>query len=178
MSITIVATVGSATANSFVTETEFAAYAATRLNILAGTTVSGSSCTEAEKKALIEATREVSGVTYRGNQTDDAQALSWPRINVVNPDASSSYTEYDDDVIPQRVKDAACEYALEFLKAGTTDIAVPASTDGVISKTVGPLSTTYADPSKRRSGVSRYPRVLQRLSPLLGIGSGQVRLVR
>jgi hypothetical protein len=77
------------------------------------------------------------------------------------------------------VKDATCELALEFLKAGTTDIAAQDTKQNVIQKTIGPISTTYSDPSQRAVGLARYPRVMALLAPLLdGIGSNQVRLTR
>jgi hypothetical protein len=172
MAVTLDATVGGASANVYVTVVEADAYLEARLNSSAWTG------TEPKKIALVEATREVSLARYQGNVAADTQALTWPRTGVVDPDATSSYTEYASDVIPQRVKDATCELALEFLKAGTTDIAALDSKQNVIQKTVGPLSTTYSDPSQRATGIARYPRVMKLLSPLLAVGVGQVRLTR
>lgn len=177
MTITIVADVGSASANSFVTVDEADAYLATRLNSSAWTG------TEPKKQALCEATRDISAIVYQGWRVNDAQALSWPRFQAPNPDASGSLgyatyaTYYLETMIPQRIKDATCELALEFLRAGTSDIVGADSTVGVIERTVGPLTTRW-QPGQRVTGLARYPRIMKLIGPLLSIGSGQVRLVR
>ena len=57
MTISIDATAGGASANSYVTEAEQILYMATRLNASAWTTVEGTSCTDTEKQAMVEATR-------------------------------------------------------------------------------------------------------------------------
>ena len=186
MAITIVATAGSGTANSFVTESEVIAYMATRLNNSAWTTVTGSTCTEDEKKALIEATRELSALNYIGERVDGTQALSWPREDAQNPDSpgidsmgGETLGDFDSDEIPQRVKDATCELAFQFLKQGTADVAALDATIGVLSETVGPLSTTYADPSQRAQGLARFPRVMNYIRPLLKKGAtGGLTMVR
>ena len=176
MSLTITATAGSASANSFVTEAEVIAYMATRLNASAWTTVTGATCTEDEKKALIEATREISTLAGRcwiGQRTDSTQALAWPRFDAVNPDdPTQSY--FDTTEIPQRVKDATCELAFQFLKAGTTDVAAADASAGIKRKQVDVLATEYLDPRERPDGLARYPRVLGYLAPLSTVASGPV----
>lgn len=190
MSIVIVATPGSGTANSFATETQFIAYAATRLNVPAGTTVSGSACTETEKKALIEATRELTVMNWSGDRVDTTQALSWPRQYAYNPDLpysaravsltlTTSEAFYDTDVIPQRVIDATCELALQFVKAGTTDIASADDSLGLTALSVGSISLDFAQPFERAQGLSRYPRVLALITPLLDASiTGGLTVVR
>lgn len=179
MTIAIDASVGGQSSNSFVTEAVAIVFAATRLNLVGWTTISGSACTEDEKKALIESTRELSALIYQGYRTDATQAQAWPRQLAMNPDAGSSYyTLYDSSVIPQRVKDATCELAFEFLKAGTTDIATLDDNLAVLRKKVDVLETDYAAPSQRAQGLARFPRVMRLITPLLGIGAGQVRMVR
>lgn len=186
MTISIVATAGSASANSFVTETEFIAYAATRLNVVSGTTVSGSTCSENEKKAMIEATRELTRLLWEGSRTDATQALAWPRAFALDPDKPSvtllgdiAQLYFDDDELPQRVKDATIELALEFLKAGTTDLAAQDAKQNVVQKTVGPISTTYSQPYERTQGIARFPRVLSLVGPLLNTtASGGLEMVR
>jgi hypothetical protein len=172
MTITLVETSGATNANTFVSLADADAYMAQRLNASAWTV------DESKKAALIEATRELCNVTYQGYRAATAQALAWPRTDAPNPDGSTDSTLFDSTVIPQRVKDAACELALEFLKAGTTDVAALPSTAGVIEKTTGPLTTRFADPSHVASGLDRYPRVTALIQPLLGIGAGQFRLTR
>jgi hypothetical protein len=184
VAITIVATVGSASANSYVTEAEFIARAATRLNVPSGTTVTGSTCTETEKAALIEALRELEVLPWIAGRTDGTQALAWPRLYAENPDAPSLFGSvsatdfwYDDDAIPQRVKDAQIELAFEFIRAGTTDLAAADPNAGVIEKTVDVLTTRW-QPHQRPTGLGRFPRIQALLGPLLRTGAGALEIVR
>lgn len=179
MTLVVNAAVGDPAANSFVLESEAIAFAATRLNLIGWVTLAGTTCTQTEVQALMESTREMSALLYQGYRASSTQALSWPRELAVNPDMTSSYYAlYDDNVIPQRVKDATCELAFEFLKAGTTDIATLDSGLDVVERQVGPLRTRYAAPSQRAQGLARFPRVVRLISPLLAVGIGQARLVR
>lgn len=177
MSLAITADAGNATANSFVTEANAIAFAATRLNLSGWVTVSGSACTELEKQALVEATRYLSALGFQGTRASDTQALAWPRIGAPNPDASFC-AEFDVTVIPQRVQDATCELAIAFLAAGTSDLAALDPKDGVILKTIDVITTQWANPTQRAQGLDRYPRVTRLIKPLLSMASGQVRLVR
>jgi hypothetical protein len=110
--------------------------------------------------------------------------LSWPREYAIDPDVPApsllgdiAELYFDDNVIPQRVKDATMELALEFLKAGTTDIAGTDTTVGVINKTIDVISTTY-DPYMRAQGLVRFPRVLGLIAPLLDAASSGTEMVR
>ena len=176
----IVSTAGSASANSFVTEDEFSSYIETRLNSSAYSSAS----TTDKQKAIIEATRDLSDLQYYGERVDGTQALSWPRSYAPNPDApvidtvlGDTLADFAEDEIPQRVKDATCELALQYLKAGTTDIGAADSNLAVIQKTIGPISTTYAEPSKKPQGLSRYTRVMSRIGVLLK-GNGGLKVTR
>lgn len=169
MAITVVATVGSASANSFATAAEMATYMEGRLNDSAYTSADADDV----NRALVEATRELSARMWRGRRVDETQALSWPRQWVVDPD-SPNYDYFDTDVVPQRVKDATCELAFQFLKAGTTDVAALDSTITVKRKKVGPLETEYAEPFQRPKGLARYPSVTRYLWGLLEGSSGPV----
>lgn len=173
MTITIDATVGGAAANSFVTAAEATAYLANRLN---ASTYWTDGTLDDEHRALIEATRELSMRPWVGRRATTTQALSWPRQWVTDIDSPNQYY-LSTTAIPQRVKDATCELALEFLKAGTTDVAALPSTDGIIEKTVDVLTTRWADPYQRKQGLARYPRVLTLIAPYLDslAGTGQVR---
>jgi hypothetical protein len=181
MSITIIATPGSATANSFVTEAEAIARAATRLNLPSSwVTVSGSTCTETEKAALIEATREITLALFQGQRVDATQVLSWPREFCVDPDAPLAlgtatyvgYPYYANTVIPQRVKDATIELAFEFLKAGTADLAALDPKLAIKVETVDVLTTEYFAAGQRAQGLARFPRVANLLAPLLAASAG------
>lgn len=179
MAITVVATAGSATANSFASEAQAIARAATRLNLIGWTTVSGSACTEDEKKALLEATRELSALepVLQGYRTDAVQALCFPRQYVINtkapitaPIGISGFPEFADDSVPDDWINATIELAFEFLKAGTVDLAAIDRTRGVIQKTIGPLTTRWATraeggPAMPTQGIARFPRVLSLVAP-------------
>jgi hypothetical protein len=187
MPLTIVETPGAANANSFATEAEATAYLEYRLN--ASAYVAGS---DDAKKALVEATREISAMDFKGDRTDEVQALSWPRKYVPDPDYPKAetglaapdlglvVTYYDDDVIPVRVKEATIELALEFLKAGSSDIAAQDSQQNVIRKKTDVLETEYSDPVTRNIGLARFPRVVNRLTPLLAdtAVSGGLEIIR
>lgn len=184
MPITIVATPGAATANSYATEAEFIARAATRLNVPAGTTVAGSTCSETEKTALIEAQRELTTLPWKASRTDSVQALAWPRAYAEDPDAPSLVGTalatdfwFADTEVPQRVKDAQIELALEFIRAGTTDLAAADPNAGVIEKTVDVLTTRW-EPGHRAEGLGRFPRILALIGPLLDPSASGMEVAR
>ena len=173
MALAIDATVGGAAANSFVTVAEADTYLEARLNSAAWTGV------DPKMQALIEATRELCALSgWLGYRVTSTQALAWPRDEVVNPDDPTPGSYYAATIIPQRVKDATCELALEFLKAGTTDLAAASATVGIIEKTVDVLTTRWASPSEQTQGLMRFPRVWALIAPLLSNSATQVRLVR
>src|SRR3990167_4272024 len=89
MAITINAVPGSATANSYATEVEFIAYAATLAVVPSSTTVSGSTCTETEKKAMGMAFRVFNNLGWQAQRTTSTQSGSWPQRYCLNPDAPS-----------------------------------------------------------------------------------------
>lgn len=172
----LVTSAGSASANAFVSQDDADTYLDNRLN---SSSWSGASDDD-KARALIEATRDLSVLNWDGRRVDDTQSLAWPRQLVHDPD-DPNYGYFGSTEIPQRVKDATCELALEFLKAGTSDVAARDSSAYVVEESVGPVSTRYAEPYyKITEGMARYPRVLKLIKPLLAesLGSNQVRLVR
>ena len=163
MAVAITETAGSATANSFVTLAEAATFMESRLN---ASTWEDDASTDDKNRALVEATRQISRLTWVGRRTDTTQVLSWPRQWATNPDdPNASY--YTNTVIPQRVKDAQMELAFQFIKAGTTDVAALDSTHNVKRKKVDVLETEYTDSYARAEGLDRYPSVTQHIRPLL-----------
>lgn len=185
MALMIIATPGAANANSFATEAEFIAYAAARLNVPDGTTVDGTSCTDNEKKALVEATRELTQLDYDGSRVTATQVLAYPRMYAFNPDTQSIFLlgnvflrYFDSTVIPSRVRDATIELALEFLKAGTSDIAAADDSLGVIEETIDVLTTRWSPDIARPQGLARFPRVAALVTPLLSTQSGALTLSR
>jgi hypothetical protein len=180
--VSITATAGSASANAFVTLAELASYMEARLN----STLFDSATTDTKNRAIVEATREITVLAWEGSRTDTTQALSWPRTYAIDPDKPSptllgdiALLYFDTDEIPQRVKDATCELAFEFIRAGTSDVAAQDAKQNVIQKTIGPISTTYSEPFQRATGLARFPRVVSLLAPLLNrTSSGGLEMVR
>ena len=167
MALTITSTVGGSASNSFVTVAEMTTYCEGRLNASVWV------ATPAQEPALVEATRELSMMDWLGLTVSETQALSWPRQYVPDPESPSGQY-FASTEIPQRIKDATCELALQFLKAGTTDISAASTTDGVIEKTVDVLTTRWADPRALKQGIKRYPSVYRFIRPLLAANPGVV----
>lgn len=175
MALTIVATVGSASANSFVTLEEYAAHMESRLNASAF----GAAELEKKKASLLEAARELQVLPYIGSRVDTTQALPWPRKYAVNPDApeptaidglffdDAGESYYAEDVIPDRIKRAQIELAFEFLRAGTTDIASLERGLDVKRRKVDVIETEYVDVEDRAHRLARFPTVMRELRPLL-----------
>lgn len=105
----------------------------------------------------------------KGSRAVAGQALPFPRKCVwLFGDA------LPDDVIPQQVKNAACQLVIESL---TQDV-MP-STDGkvVLQETVGPISTTYANTGVAGESPT-FPRVDIMLAPLLQSGGAILTSIR
>ena len=184
MPITIDATVGSADANSYVTAAEMTTYCESRLNASIWTAA------DAQLPALVEATRDLTLLDYKGSRVDSTQVLAWPRAYCPNPDSPDVLLDptaiivsdgppfyYASDVIPDRVKNATCELALQYLKLGTTDAADLPDNRGVIREKVDVLETEWSEASPQPIGLARWPRVMAYLDPLLAAVGG-LTLVR
>jgi hypothetical protein len=164
MAVSITATSGSATANSFVTLAEMATFMEARLNAA----LWDAAIVDTQNRALVEATRELSSLTWPGGRSTTTQALAWPREWVQNPDSTPfTWSYYTTTEIPQRVKDATCELAFQFVNAGTTDVAALDPNVGVIEKTIDVLTTRWQPYQKPAVGLARYPRVMNYIRPLL-----------
>lgn len=137
MAITITATVGSASANSYVTEVQFNTYCDERLNVTAYQNANS----DERRRAMVMAFRRLQRCNWIGERVNDTQAAAWPRSGARKPDGvggisgdlgslgagamlsarggygifQSLYDTYDTDEIPQEVKDAQCELALAYL---------------------------------------------------------------
>lgn len=169
--IILVATAGSASANSLASVEYADAYLDLRLHASAWVG------TETKKRALIEATRDLSAKQWKGRRSTEEQALAWPRQWVPDPD-SPTHNYYTSTEVPQRVKDACCELALEYLKAGASDISSLPTNLNVKRKVTGPLETEYFEPRLHPKGLARYPRVMDLIRPLLTSSGMMVPMVR
>lgn len=175
MAVTIDATSGGASSNSYVTLVEAQAYMDTRLNGSAWDSAS----TDSQNRALVEATRELTVMRFIGLKATNTQALQWPRSFAENPDAPWPGLQwFGTTEIPQRVKDAACEIAFQFLNLGTTDLAALDPTLNTQTKKVDVLETTYFAPGQRAQGINRFPRAVKLIRPLLAWSGGDVPLYR
>lgn len=102
--------------NSYITIAEADAYWSDRNNSVwsAGTTAS-------KEKALIEATQYIDNtydfIGYHGTLNLDTQPLAWPRDAVIIQSGPFKGVDVLNDVVPQAIKDAQAELALEALSA-------------------------------------------------------------
>tara|TARA_B100001287_G_scaffold30638_1_gene21885 strand:+ start:1581 stop:2141 length:561 start_codon:yes stop_codon:yes gene_type:complete len=116
MAISIVATVGSASANSYVTLTEAQAFIDGQVesdDVVAW----GNSTDDQKNRALFSSTQRIDREKFLGARVADTQALEWPRSGVRKPDTYSNLyglsfpnrlvaDYYLDTEIPDRVKHA------------------------------------------------------------------------
>src|SRR5215510_6309735 len=124
MPSTIVTTIGSASANSYVDTAAADAYFDDQLNVTKWTLA----VTADKQRALLMAAKRLQIENWLGNRVTTIQALAWPRVGVQKVDGidggyawgygylNAEY--YLPTEIPQRVKDAQCEFALSFLSGG------------------------------------------------------------
>lgn len=110
MPASITATVGSASANSYLSIAAADNIAETMLGTLAWTTAT----TDQKTRALITATRNLDTLTWIGSRTTTTQALDWPRT-----DASCDGIDYPDDEIPEQVQYSTFDLANALLTTPT-----------------------------------------------------------
>lgn len=134
MAVTVDATVGGASANSYVTVNEVSTYWA---NKLGGDSWTDETDADTKAKAVITATRNLdSDYSFEGYRVDTTQALKWPRgmVEKVDPGyVGGAALYYSLTEIPQPIKDAIAELANDLL-SGATDAAGSA---GLIEMNLG-----------------------------------------
>jgi hypothetical protein len=123
MALTIATTTGSASANSYVSESDFKTWTDARLNV----TAYQNATADQRQRALLMAFDRLQRESWIGDRVTETQAAAWPRINARKVDpvglASTNMrwpTEvlidvYETTEIPQAVKDAQCALALAYL---------------------------------------------------------------
>lgn len=149
----LIATVGAADANSYVTLDEAEAYFETRPNSTAWT-----SSTDDDKKeaSLIMATRLLDArVEWTGLAAGATQALCWPRSGMLNRNgfAISSAT------LPRELKDAVCELALS-LMSDDVSLESEAAAQGLTALTAGPVSLSFKESFETRAVPQHVERML------------------
>lgn len=132
-----------------------------------------------QKEAAIRKATDYMGEAYRlkwaGKRVAINQALDWPRLTVPRKDAIgfqfSGQVYYDFKSIPEEIKKASAELALRSI-AG--DLA-PDLKQGVRSKKIGPMETTYDTNSPQSK---RYRAVDMLLAIFLTGGGATMGLSR
>jgi hypothetical protein len=165
MSTIIDATIGGASANSYVTLAEATAYFATRLYV---DDWAAAASDTAREQALIMAARRIDEEDFIGYRASSTQSLKWPRLNAQKPD---SFAYYEATEIPQLVKVAQFEYALLFVGSDETAQSDLANYKKV---KVGPIEIELNQPVS--SGV--FPAEAARLLRDLRINSSGATIVR
>lgn len=171
------ATVGGASATSYVSLAEATAYLADRLNSAAWTNAVSDGV---RQQALMQATAWLDTLAYHGVKATVTQRLAHPRQYLPTQERNPVYLAgttvpyldeallyYPSTAIARPLVEATCELALELLRASTTDLSTVDASEGVIREKVGPIETEYATPTLRRQGLQKYPSVWMRLKPLL-----------
>jgi hypothetical protein len=150
---------GKPDANSYVSEAECTAYLAARGKAIAGS----------KEVAIIKA-MDFMRQNYRGRwqgiKKTDAQALDWPRYDVVVDGYSVLST-----IVPIEVKNACCELAF---RADTEDL-MPDLTQGVKREKIDVIEVEYDTSSSQQK---RFNAVTSMLGPYLTGSTTMVRLQR
>lgn len=135
---------------------------------------SWSAATIAEKeRCLLEATQYIDGhYDFIGVLNDLNQPLAWPRAGAVIHSGAMAGKYFDSDEIPQAIKNACAELALECL----TERLVPTTKESLSKVKVDVIEVTYSDfePSDKSFAFVRC--LLKGLT--IGGGRNQIKLTR
>lgn len=134
---------GDPAANSYASLDEFSAYANSRYPVIAWY-FAASTTDDLRSGALIAACRELdSCFEWTGRAVDDVQALVWPRAAMLNrngiPIPTSGATS-----IPNDLKNAQCEFALQLLAADRLSDNIPLH-KGITSLRAGSVALSFSD---------------------------------
>jgi hypothetical protein len=105
MALTLDATAGSASSNSYATLASASDYL--QQNIHTYTAWSSLSTANAEACLIWATTLLDSKISWNGSKAEDEQALRWPRISITDPDGYA----VDDETVPKFLIEATAEYA-------------------------------------------------------------------
>jgi hypothetical protein len=187
MAITIDATVGGASANSYLTLADAQA-------LIDGmvenddVTAWASATTDQKNRALYSATQRLDRERFLGARATDTQALQWPRTGVRKPDTYiNTYATgfpfritadyYTDTEIPDQVKQAQVVLAA-YLNNNKDGLGLSGLED-YKSVTIGSLSVTSAGASSMATGADRVPPIFERyLTGLRISGPGNFAIKR
>jgi hypothetical protein len=187
MAITIDATVGGASANSYLT-------LSAAQDLIDGmvenddVTAWASATTDQKNRALYSATQRLDRERFLGARATDTQALQWPRTGVRKPDTYiNTYavgfpfritTDYFTDTeIPDQVKQAQVVLAV-YLNNNKDGMGLSGLED-YKSVSIGSLSVTTAGASSTATGADRVPPIFERyLTGLRISGPGNFAIKR
>jgi hypothetical protein len=187
MAITIDATVGGASANSYLT-------LADAQDLIDGmvenddVTAWASATADQKNRALYSATQRLDRERFLGARATDTQALQWPRTGVRKPDTYiNTYavgfpfritTDYFTDTeIPDQIKQAQVVLAV-YLNNNKDGMGLSGLED-YKSVTIGSLSVTSAGASSMATGADRVPPIFERyLTGLRISGPGNFAIKR
>jgi len=124
--------------------------------------------------ALVKACQYMQTLVWKGIKTNQYQALSWPRIGILDEDSYSIKS----NVIPERVKWAQAEIAYRFILDTDVQPDIAAGSGSVIMERVDVIEIRYANSGKSVNKI--YQRVNSLLSPFLKYGNSNcvIELVR
>jgi len=158
------ATVGSASANSYVTVEEASSYFDDRAH------ASSWGSFGEQEEILITASRMLDWyISWKGVKASITQSMDWPRSGAIRPDG----TEVDDDVIPPEVKIAVYELALSSLSGDRT---VDNELTGIKMIKVSSLQIEADTDSTGKPTIPTKIRMI--LSDLISSGLSVIRLMR
>lgn len=136
---------GASNSNSYVSEADLTTYATDRGITIAGTNAD----------LIIQAMDYLESKDFKGDKGTDAQALQWPRLNVV---IDGYYV--DSDAIPKLLIDAQCEIAIS-IDGGTNPLTtIDRETK---SEKVGDIEVTYMDSAASQSYLTAAETKLAKL---------------
>ena len=175
MAATIIATIKSETANSYVTLTEANSYFETVPDSSTWTNKTD----DQKNRSLIAATRWIDTFVFQGDRCDENQALKFPRTNYL-----VDRVELSCSTIPLNIKYA--QYELARALANDTDAMTGnTGTDGNIEEVkLGDIQVKYNTTSQGTGTVNnimdKYPWLQSYLGAYMlgGTGSFQMRVVR
>lgn len=162
---------GRADANSYASVEQGDAYHEGHLYGTAWTSATNTN----KEKALVMATRLIdASYFFHGTRVETAQALSWPRECVVNPEqplsgmswlGGSQWSNFPSDEIPEGLVHATCEMARELL---LSDRTAPPPGEGVSVVREADLSSITYDKADTRELITAVAQLfLKRLGVLI-----------
>ena len=172
MACSIVATAGSATANSYSTIAEADSYHQTHVT----PAVWDAASSDEKCKALQMATRLLDQrFEWNGVAAGSTQALLWPRVGVVGP---QGYL-LANDTIPTAVKQATAEQARLLLTSDTT-VQSEATVQGLKRVVAGPIELEFSGAAAASKPIpdSVAGFLVPFYGSLTGVGGGAVTLLR